>query len=74
LIQYRHIGHYLVGIILALASLVSWSLLIAGTAAFIIYELDQEADTHDKGYKDILEFIVGYCVACVGLIVWRIFL
>lgn len=67
--RYRNAAHYLVGILVALSSLVNWVLPLIGFVGFIVYELNEDWHLHDKAYRDILEYNIGFFVAVAGLII-----
>jgi len=71
--RYRNVAHYLAGLISALSSLVSWVLPLTGAVIFLVYELQEDKILHDEAYPDILEFAVGYFIACailIGRAIW----
>lgn len=74
MIKYRNAAHYLVGILVALSSLVNWVLPLIGTVFFLTYELDEDWHLYDQAYHDILEAMIGFFIAVSGLIIWRLFL
>ena len=70
--RYRNAAHYLVGILVALSSQVSWVLPLVGAALFLTYEVDEDYHLSDEAFHDILEAIIGFFVAVAGLILWRL--
>ena len=72
--RYRHAAHYLVGILIAMSALVSWSLPFVGAALFVIYEIRQHKAIKDFAYLDILEAVIGFFVAVAGLVIWEVLL
>ncbi len=69
--RYRNAAHYLAGIIVALSSTVNWVLPLVGFGSFMVYEIDEDWHLYDQSYQDILEFMIGFFIACVGMIAWR---
>ena len=71
---YRNFAHYLVGIIIALSSLVNWVLPLCGLALFLVYEVDEDYHISDQAFRDILEAAIGFFTTTGGLIIWRLLL
>ena len=72
--RYRNAAHYLAGVLLALSSMVSWTLPVVGCIMFLVYEVDEDWHIKDNAYHDILECMLGFFLATTGLIVWRLLL
>lgn len=72
MIKYRNAAHYLAGIVSGMGILVHWSMVLGGIALFLVYELNEDIHEMDKAYRDILEFMLGFYIAAVGLIIWRL--
>ncbi len=70
--RYRNAAHYLAGVIIAVSSLVEWTLPLVGTAFLVIYEVDEDFHLYDKAYQDILEAMIGFFVAVGVLVIWRL--
>lgn len=67
--KYRHIAHYLAGIIIALSCIIHWTLPLLGAGLFVLYEIRQHKRLKDWAYFDILECLIGFLVACGGLVI-----
>lgn len=72
--RYRNAAHYLAGMVSGMGVLVHWSMLLGGIALFIAYEVNEDWHLSDQAFRDILEFMLGFFTACVGLIIWEVFL
>ena len=66
---YKNAAHYIAGILIAVSCLVSWTLPIIGAIMFLVYEVDEDWHLHDKAYHDILEAMLGFFLAVVGLLI-----
>ena len=71
--MFYKLAHYIAGILIALSSMVSWTLPIVGAIMFLVYEVDEDWHLHDKAYHDILEAMLGFFVATAGLIIREVF-
>ena len=65
----RHPLHYVFGFLSALSALVSPALPISATAIFIAYEIYQGRVINDNVYPDLLEWLLGHCLALPVLII-----
>jgi hypothetical protein len=70
--RYRNAAHYLVGVLVAMSSLVNWVLPLTGIIFFLTYELDEDWHLYDQAYRDILEAMIGFFIAVSGIIIWRL--
>lgn len=72
--RYRNAAHYIVGLLIALSSMVNWVLPLVGAVLFLFYEVDEDWHLYDEAYHDILEAMIGFFIATAGLIIWRLVL
>ena len=70
--RYRHWGHYLAGGITAWIGIDNPILALGLIIAFFGYEVWQGYRERDKGYWDMLEFVVTLFVVATGLTIWRL--
>jgi len=63
--------HVLLGGIIVYSSRLHWTLPVIGALYFYIYEMNEEKWEKDSAYKDIREFLVGFFVTIVILLIWR---
>lgn len=62
-------AHVLTGVIVALSSMVHWTLPLIGAGSFLLYEVIEARYIADQPHYDILEFMFGFFFAVTGLIV-----
>lgn len=68
--RWHSAAHFAGGFLAALAARVEPVLAVVATALFVIYELDQDWHLHDKAYKDIREYMVGFFAALAAMLLW----
>jgi len=67
------LSHVGAGIIVGLIAFVKPVLAVLATILFIIYELDEDWHLHDKAYKDIFEFALGFYATLVAYLILSFF-
>lgn len=64
--------HIPVGVIAALAVLAHWSISINFTLAFLAYEITEDWRIKDRGFHDILGFLIGLALGAAWLSIYAV--
>jgi len=64
-------SHIMLGVIVAMAWMLHWSLSMIGAFLFVVYELSEAKKVNDLAYQDIKEFCWGFFTILIILIIWK---
>lgn len=67
-LRIRNIWHYIAGFVAGIIGAWCWGAPVAGTIAFMVYEIKQDVDTGSVSYLDIQEFCIGLFIGCACII------
>jgi len=65
--------HIPFGVAIGFAYLVHWSLVLALTALFLVYELNEDGHTKDAAWKDLYGAIVGLELFLLIVLAYKLF-
>lgn len=70
--KFRHPAHYLAGGITGWIGMDNPILALVLIIGFLGYEIWQAYRLEDKGYLDIIEFVVAMFIVATGLQIWKV--